>query len=119
MSTRLQEVYFMAKPKKQIRVIYKRVGFDPVEVTIENTLEQMQLMVGGPIEVVPFTIDRKILILCDEEGKIDGRPVNFPLRGDLICGSVLFVGQKGENFDDCPYTLDVFRMVYDWFFEEA
>lgn len=38
MSTRIQEV---AKMKDKIRVIYKRVGFDPVEVEVPNTLEQM------------------------------------------------------------------------------
>lgn len=106
----------MAKPKKQIRVIYKRVGFDPVEVTVPNPLEALQTMVGGYIETVPFA--NGAIMLVDEEGKIDGRPVNFPFRGDLICGSVLWVGQKGEHFDDCPYTLSTFRFFYPWFFDE-
>ena len=108
----------MAKAKKQIRVIYKRVGFDPVEVTIDNELDTMQRMVGGYIETVPFTMDRKCIMVVDEEGRIDNRPVNFVLRGETIHGAALWVGQKGEHFDDCPYTLDHFRMMWDWLFEE-
>lgn len=107
----------MAKPKKQIRVIYKRVGFDPVEVTVDNELETLQRMVGGPIETVQFSPD--CVILCDEEGKIDGRPVNFPFRGDRICGSAMWVGVKGEHFTDCPLTLSTFKFFYPWYFEEA
>lgn len=103
--------------KKQIRVIYKRVGFDPVEVTVDNELETLQRMVGGYIETVPF-IRSDVIMLVDEEGKIDGRPVNFPFRGDAICGSVLWVGHKGEHFDDCPLSLSTFKFFYPWYFED-
>lgn len=107
----------MAKAKKEIRVIYKRVGFDPVEVTVPNELEALQILVGGYIETVPFASGA--IMLVDEEGKLDGRPVNFPYKGDLICGSVVWVGTKGENFTDCPFTLATFRFFYPWYFEEV
>ena len=54
--------------KKEITVIYKEPGRDPVEVTVPNELRQFQSMVGGYIETVPFT--REILLLCDEEGRL-------------------------------------------------
>lgn len=103
--------------KKNIRVIYKRVGFDPVEVTIPNTLEQLQRMVGGFIETVSF--GPGMIMIVDEEGKIDGRPVNFVFRGEPICGAVLWCGHKGENFHDCPFSLEQFRLWYPHLFEEV
>lgn len=107
----------MAKKKDKIRVIYKRVGFDPVEVTVPNTLEHLQNMVGGYIETVSFAPGT--IMLVDEEGKLDNRPVNFVFCGDAICGAVVWVGHKGENFDDCPYNLRSFRFRYPWYFEEV
>lgn len=103
------------KRKSEICVIYKRPGFDPVEVTIPNTLEQLQGMVGGYIETVPFT--REILLLCDEEGKLRNREPNFALRGDVIFGAVVFLGVKGDEFTDCPMDLETFYMLYDWLFD--
>lgn len=105
--------------KEKIRVIYKRVAFDPVEVTIDNTLEQLQFMIGGFIETVRWPAAKPMLLIVDEEGKIDGRPVNFPFRDDVIVGSVLWCSSNGEDFDDCPYNLEEFRIRWPWLFEEA
>ena len=88
--------------KKQIRVIYKRVGFDPVEVTIENELETLQRMIGGDIETVPWYFYNGMVMIVDEEGKLNNRPVNFAFRGDVIVGSAMWVGtdiKKGEFID--------------------
>jgi hypothetical protein len=71
------------------------------------TLEEMQRLVGGYIEVIP---ERKLgkltgrLIVMDEEGKLKGKPVNRKatekfreslLPGDVLVGTVL-VAEKGE-----------------------
>ena len=109
----------MAKPKKQIRVIYKRVGFDPVEVTVDNTLEHMQKMIGGYIETIPWYFYNGMRLLCDEEGKLDHRPVNFVFKGDAIVGSVMWVGTDCDVFDDCPYDLTEFRRRWPWLFDEV
>lgn len=111
----------MAKPKKQIRVIYKRVGFDPVQVEVENELEPLQIMIGGDIETVPWYFYNGMIMLVDEEGKLNHRPVNFVWRGETIVGSVLWLGsdiEKGE-FIDCPYDLEEFRRRWPWLFEEV
>lgn len=104
--------------KESIRVIYKRVGFDPVEVMVPNTLEHIQMMVGGYVEAVPWYFYKNMQLLCDEEGKLDRRPVNFIWKDDAIVGSVMWVGEDGEDFDDCPYTLTEFRRRWPWLFEE-
>lgn len=105
--------------KDKIRVIYKRVGFDPVEVEVPNTLEQLQHMIGGDIKAVPWYFYKGMVMLVDEEGEIDRRPPNFAYKGETIVGSVMWVGTKGDKFVDCPYTLEEFRRRWPWLFEEV
>lgn len=104
---------------KTIKAVYKRVGFDPVEVEIPNELEHLQMMVGGFIETVPWYFYKGMIMLVDEEGKLDRRPTNFIWKDEPIVGSVLWVGTDGEEFADCPYTLDEFRKRWPWLFEEV
>lgn len=64
-------------------------------------------MVKGYIEVVPSGIDN-IVIICNEEGKLNGMKKNFTLlvddgdelvpSDDCISGPALFVGVKGDEF---------------------
>ena len=79
-----------------MKAIIKEVGKPPKVVDIENTLEEMQKIVGGNIEVI--RVRSNILMLCDEEGKLKNKPYNFDLGNDLIVGNVLFVNSKGEDF---------------------
>ena len=109
----------MAKAKKEIRVINKRVGFDQVEVESPNELEHFQRMVGGFIETVPWYFYNGMVMIVDEEGKLDHRPVNFEWKNDVIVGSVLWCGTDGEEFADCPYSLEEFRKRWPWLFEEG
>lgn len=109
----------MAKKKDKIHVIYKRVGFDPVEVEIDNNLETLQRMIGGYIEAVPWYFYKGMIMLVDEEGKLDRRPLNFVYKGEQIVGSVMWLGTKGDEFTDCPYGLEEFRRRWPWLFEEV
>lgn len=106
----------MAKKQDKIRVIYKRVGFDPVEVEIDNDLDTLWRMIGGYIETVPWLVPGTIM-LVDEEGKLDDRPVNFPYMGDYICGSVMWVGVDGDEFTDYPDTLRTFLFKHPWLWD--
>lgn len=108
----------MAKVKKQIKVIYKRVGFDPVEVIVPNTLDHLQVMVGGDIEAVRWPAGLHTVLLVDDEGKLKHRPANFFFHNDVIVGSAMWAGVDGENFTDCPYNLDDFRKRWPFLFEE-
>lgn len=98
-----------------MKAIYKRVGFDPVQVEVENELEPLQIMIGGDIETVPWYFYNGMIMLVDEEGKLNHRPVNFVWRGEAIVGSDI---EKGE-FIDCPYDLEEFRRRWPWLFEEV
>lgn len=105
----------------KLKAIYKRVGFDPVQVEVENELEPLQIMIGGDIETVPWYFYNGMIMLVDEEGKLNHRPINFLWKDDAIVGSVMWLGtniEEGE-FIDCPYDLEEFRRRWPWLFEEV
>ena len=85
-----------------MKAIIKKVNEAPQVVNIENTLEAIQKAVGGYIEVV--RMDNNLLMICDEEGKLKGKPYNFDLGSDIIVGDVLFVQNDGEDFTDLDET---------------
>lgn len=67
---------------------------------IDNTLEAMQEFVGGYIEVINIT--DKILLVCNEEGKMRGLPpAAFIVRNqksqDIIVGKFFLCREDGEN----------------------
>ena len=61
--------------KNQITVLYLQVGKLPQTVSIDNSLEAMQQLVGGYIEeYMPF--DDEVALICNEEGKMNGSSLN-------------------------------------------
>lgn len=85
-----------------MRVIVKEPAQSPVMVTIDGSLEALQKLVGGYIEHVRFS--DKVGILVDEEGKLKDLAPNFflPSVRDELAGTVVFVGEAGEEFTDVP-----------------
>ena len=71
----------------------------PKEIEIENTLEAKQHLVGGYIECVYPSNDNSVVFICNEEGKINGMPLNRDIGHDIIAGSFLIVGDDYENGD--------------------
>lgn len=69
---------------------------------IDSGLEALQKEVGGTIQVV-YPFPDEVGIICNDEGKINGLPINRPLRDengeiyDIICGDFLVVGLDNEN----------------------
>ena len=82
-----------------MRAIVKEVGKAPVVTDIENTLDALKSLVGGYIEVVG--LDDGVLLICNEEGKMQGLPPNFSTGYDVIVGTAVFVSfDGGEDFTD-------------------
>lgn len=75
--------------ENKIRIIAARGGEQMKVEEIDNTLEAMQRFVGGHIEAVPlFDKDNKIVLICNEEGRIMGLPDNRGIAGDFFLCSV-------------------------------
>ena len=59
----------------KIKVLLVEPEKYPKEIVIDDTLEAMQEVVGGDIEeYMPY--DDDIAIICNEEGKVRGLPLN-------------------------------------------
>lgn len=100
---------------KEIKAIVKKPG-EPVGRMqfIGNTLENLQRIVGGPIETVPVLED--VICICNEEGKLRNLPPNFVLGRkypDLIVGTAIICGVDGDELTDLPddFDLDVWRVA--------
>ncbi|MFN6432218.1 hypothetical protein EUCA11A_40920 [Eubacterium callanderi] len=80
--------------KRTINVLYIRAGESPRAVTIPNNLKSMQKLVGGNIERYALPTDDAVII-CNDEGKISGLPLN---RGIFIDNSELIDIIAGDFF---------------------
>ena len=87
-----------------MRVLRKRPGegWEPIEV--ENELKPLQREVGGNLESFSFASD--VCILCDEEGRLKGKPYNTSCLGVDFVGTLLLVGVDGEEFTDLTEQME-------------
>lgn len=67
-------------------------GKQPRKAEIDGSLKGMQQMVGGYIQVI-FPFDDPVALVCNEEGKLLGLPMNRALRDnegdiyDIVAGT--------------------------------
>lgn len=87
----------MYKKEKELKIVLKKVGENPEIMNIENTFERKQELVGGLIEVVPVLED--VLLVCNEEGKLENLLPNLIFPYDYIAGDCFFVGDDYKNGD--------------------
>ena len=80
-------------------------GRSPYETEIEGGLKSLQAAVGGDIQAV-YPYDDMVALICNEEGKYMGLPLNRALYDeegqmyDIVAGSFLIVGLGEEDFTD-------------------
>ena len=96
-----------------MRVIIKEVGKQPKVEEISNELETMKGLVGGYIEAV--SAGQGICLICNEEGKMNGLPPNFPIGHDVIVGNALFVGygRSGDFTDLTDEQIDIVNKFFE------
>lgn len=74
-----KEVPFEPETKKTMTVVLLKPGKVACKAEIDASLEGMQRIVGGYIEqFCPF--EECVAFICNEEGKIDGLPLNRAIR---------------------------------------
>lgn len=66
---------------------------------IGGSLREMQQIVGGNIESVPFEDLPELRIVCNEEGKLLGLEDNFYNYDDIICGTAFVCKAGKEDFE--------------------
>lgn len=80
---------------KPLRVLRVEPGKAPEEKVIGADLRSLQSEVGGLIECVDMGNDT--ILVCNEEGKLNGMEMNRRLGDDIICGPFFLVGDDGEG----------------------
>lgn len=85
------------KQESQIRVLIVEPLKLPEEKIIENTLEAKQEIVGGYIEVISPFDDENVDLICHEEGKILGLPLNRLVGDGIIAGPFILAGFDDEQ----------------------
>ena len=77
----------------------------PRVADIQSDLESLQSIVGGDIQVV-YPYEDPVGIICNEEGKLRGLPLNRALRDenddiyDILAGTFVVAGLTEDDFGD-------------------
>ena len=78
--------------EKLLRVLLVEPGKRPRTVELGDTLEAMQQAVGGLIQAI-YPFEELVALVCNDEGKLLGLPLNRGLRTedgtlyDIVCGT--------------------------------
>ena len=86
-----------------MHVLVVEPGLRPYEKEIGDRLPDLQKEIGGMIEVV-YPFQDPVALICNEEGKLLGLPLNRALQDengrtyDVIAGTFLLAGLGDEDF---------------------
>ena len=75
-----------------LRVLLVEPGKHPRTLELPHTLEAMQQAVGGLIQAI-YPFEAPVALVCNDEGKLLGLPLNRGLRTedgtlyDIVCGT--------------------------------
>lgn len=93
-----------------MKVIVVEPKKKPYVKNVSSELKSLQSEVGGYIQVI-YPFDEPVGLICNEEGKLDGLPLNRSLHDeageiyDIIAGTFLIVGLTEDNFGDLDEEL--------------
>ena len=85
---------------EMIEVWLKEPDEAPIRRFIPNTLEFMQWYVCGDVEKIK--LKSGIVIICNVKRKTQELMYNCTICGQEFAGKMIFAGQNGKDFDDCP-----------------
>ena len=101
--------------KTALRVLIVEPGRAPYEKEIPSGLAAMQNIVGGLIQAL-YPFEEPVALICNDEGKLLGLPMNRALREsrtgkpyDIVCGTFLLCGAPPNEEDFTSLTDEQFR----------
>ena len=103
----------------KIRAIIKRPDEKYGHMTyISPSLKNLQKTVEGRVEIVTILKDKRLVMICNEEGKILGLQKNFvmgtPPFHDVIVGTVILCGTDRNGLTDIPIDFSTWKFLIDW-----
>ena len=99
----------MSEESDKLRVLRVEPGKIPEIKQIGSDLASLQAEVDGLIECV--YMDDEVVLVCNEEGKISGLPLNRAIRDDdgkiidIVAGTFFICGAEGDHFSSIPKEL--------------
>lgn len=100
-------------------VIVVEPGKEPYTKEIEAGYDSLCQEVGGDIQVV-YPYEEMVGLICNEEGKNNGLPLNRALRDeegniyDIIAGTFLIAGLTDDNFASVdPELIPKFTQLFE------
>ena len=102
----------------KMTILVVEPGKAPYAKEIDDSLAEMQRLVGGSIEGT-YPYDDPVAVICNGEGKLKGLPPNRPLTGpdgvpyDMIHGTFFVAGLGAEDF--CSLTDEQVRRYQEVF----
>ncbi len=112
LKTQINDRFFDAEKVKTISVLLVQPNKYPKMIDIESELEAMQRVVGGDIEeYMPF--EDEVAIVCNEEGKVNGLPLNRAVYSDekemidIVAGDffIAYAPVSSDKFQSLPEDL--------------
>ena len=105
--------------KNTMKIVKVEPGKKAEIAEIENDLDAMQELVGGFIECI-YWHGGPFVIICNEEGKLQGLRLNRALMtddgrfADVISGTFFIAGVKGDEFIGLSdEQAEEFRAIYE------
>lgn len=105
----------------KIDAITKRPGCVPRHVSISNTLENLQKLVGGYIETVTLSTGfGNLVVICNEEGRLEGLPHNCKIGPFDFVGDIIITGADLETGEmvDLPCSFHDLKIFLPGLWEE-
>lgn len=90
-----------------MKILLIEPGKQPVLKEIDGSLKSMQEVVGGTIQAL-YPFEEPVALICNDEGKLLGLPLNRALRDetgqiyDIIAGTFFLCGapENSDSFAD-------------------
>lgn len=105
-----------------MRILLVEPGKQPVLKEIDGSLKSMQEIVGGTIQAL-YPFEEPVALICNDEGKLLGLPLNRALRDetgqiyDIIAGTFFLCGapEGGDSFENLSEDqIRIFSTRYVW-----
>lgn len=93
-----------------MRILLVEPGKEPALKEIDGSLKSMQEMVGGTIQAI-YPFEEPVALICNDEGKLLGLPLNRALRDeegriyDIVAGTFFLceAPENSDSFESLPF----------------
>lgn len=104
---------------KKLKALLVEENKLPKVIEIDNTLSSLQEVVKGYIEYTYMNGIEDAIIICNEEGKINGMGPNRDIGNDIVFGPFLIVGDDPNIGENLSLTDDQINKFMEMFNEKS